>query len=61
MFPRFRGRVQPPTSTFPVEVKLSRPLGAGQTVEFDLSLSLFLCKEGADGYCARPRAVTLEV
>jgi thiol-disulfide isomerase/thioredoxin len=44
-------RVEPPSATFPIEVELAKESEPGDKLDLKLSISLFLCKEGGDGYC----------
>lgn len=44
-------RINPPRAAFEVPVQLSQPGAAGQTLQVQLSVSTFECKDGAAGLC----------
>jgi hypothetical protein len=45
------GKLDKPATKFSVLVPLAKPAKSGNTLQLKFSLSTFVCKEGADGFC----------
>ena len=44
-------RIDSPMTSFAIKVPLATPANAGESLTLKLSMSVFICKEGAAGYC----------
>ncbi len=44
-------RIDPPAASFALDVDLAKDSEPGDKFDLKVSMSLFLCKEGGDGYC----------